>query len=170
VTALHTGLRWGELVALRWSDVDLKAGRIVVRQSAWRGHVGTPKGHKAREIPLNEVVLAELKAWRHLRGEWVFCTERGARLGEQAETSRLEAACKLAGLRNVTWHVMRHSFASHLVMRGVPLKTVQELLGHKDIATTMRYAHLSPSVKTDAVSTLTLSSQRRDGNQVSGNC
>lgn len=154
VLMLNTGLRIGEVAALRWQDVDLKAGRLMVRHSVWRGHFGTPKGHKSREIPLNDVVLSELKAWRHLRGEWVFCQGKGERLGSNCERSALDAACKLAGLREVSWHVLRHTFASHLVMRGVPLKTVQELLGHVDIKTTMRYAHLSPSVKKDAVASL----------------
>ena len=63
----------------------------------------------------------------------------------------LYRACMRAGLRRVGWHVLRHTFASHLVMRGVPLKAVQELLGHEDIATTMRYAHLAPGVTRDAV-------------------
>lgn len=169
VTLLNTGLRWGELVALRWQDVDLKAGRIVVRQNVWRGHIGTPKGGRAREIPLNEAVLSVLREHRHLRGEWVFCTDGGTRLGDQAETSRLESACRRAGLRNVTWHVLRHTFASHLVMRGVPIKAVQELLGHQDIQTTMRYAHLAPSVMRDAVAALTESSQRRDNATVTKN-
>jgi len=60
-------------------------------------------------------------------------------------------ACKRAGLRPISWHVLRHTFASHLVMRGVPLKTVQELMGHATIEMTMRYAHLSPDVRRNAV-------------------
>jgi integrase len=63
-------------------------------------------------------------------------------------------ACKRAGLRRIGWHVLRHTFASHLVMRGVPLKAVQELLGHTDIATTLRYAHLAPEVAREAVKLL----------------
>ena len=63
-------------------------------------------------------------------------------------------ACKRAGLRPISWHVLRHTFASHLVMRGVPLKAVQELMGHATIEMTMRYAHLSPDVRRNAVQLL----------------
>lgn len=63
-------------------------------------------------------------------------------------------ACDRAGIGRVGWHVLRHSFASHLVMLGQPLKAVQELLGHKDIRVTMRYAHLCPKVRQQAVAAL----------------
>jgi hypothetical protein len=63
-------------------------------------------------------------------------------------------ACKRAGLRRIGWHVLRHTFASHLAMRGVPLKAIQELLGHATIEMTMRYAHLAPAVHRDAVAQL----------------
>jgi site-specific recombinase XerD len=63
-------------------------------------------------------------------------------------------ACKLAGVPAITWHVLRHTFASHLAMRGAPLKAIQEPLGHTTIEMTMRYAHLSPQVGVDAVALL----------------
>jgi site-specific recombinase XerD len=63
-------------------------------------------------------------------------------------------ACKRASLRQIGWHVLRHSFASHLVMKGATLKAVQELLGHADIRMTMRYAHLSASARREAVELL----------------
>jgi site-specific recombinase XerD len=66
----------------------------------------------------------------------------------------LWCACKRASLRQIGWHVLRHSFASHLVMKGATLKAVQELLGHADIRMTMRYAHLSPSARREAVELL----------------
>lgn len=154
LVALRTGLRQGELFGLRWEDVDVVGGRLVVRQAISRGIVGTPKSGKAREIPLSDQALAALKRERHLRGPLVFCDADGKPLTHTAAKWPLWRACKRAGLRLVQWHVLRHSFASHLVMRGVPLKAVQELLGHSTIEMTMRYAHLSPCVRRDAVQAL----------------
>jgi integrase len=154
VVALRTGLRQGELLGLRWEDVDLKAGKLMVRQSIVNGEVGPPKSGKAREVPLSDEARAELKAHRHLRGPLVFCRIDGEALTVANCRGPLAAACKKAGLRHVSWHVLRHSFASHLVMRGAPLKVVQELLGHSTIMMTMRYAHLAPEVSRDAVQLL----------------
>ena len=152
--AVRTGLRIGELRALRWDDVDLVAGRLVVRRTVWRGHVGTPKSGRNREMPLSDDALKGLKAQRHLRGELVFCAEGGRELQENECKWPLWRACKRAGLRRIGWHALRHTFASHLVMRGVPLKAVQELLGHATIEMTMRYSHLSPDVRRSAVQML----------------
>lgn len=149
--ALRTGLRLGELLALRWCDVDLDRARLVVRRAVARGIVGTPKSGKAREVDLSEQARDALRAHRHLRGELVFCDERGAMLPRSAVKWPLYSACKRAGLPRVGWHVLRHTFASHLVMRGQPLKTAQELLGHTTIEMTMRYAHLAPESRRDAV-------------------
>ncbi|HKA87337.1 MAG TPA: site-specific integrase [Haliangiales bacterium] len=151
VVALRTGMRQGELLGLRWQDVDLIAGRILVRQSIVRGRVGTPKSGRPREIPLGEDVLAALKAHRHLRGELVFCDYGGRVLGKEECKHPLWRACRRAGLRRIGWHTLRHTFASHLAMRGAPLKAVQDLLGHATIQMTMRYAHLAPEVARDAV-------------------
>ena len=149
--ALRAGLRLGELRALRWEDVDLKAGRVVVRRAAWRMKVGTPKSGRSREVPLSDQALAALKGHRHLRGETVFSNEGGGMLTAESCKWPLWRACRRAGLRRVGWHVLRHTFASHLAMRGAPLKAVQELLGHADIKMTMRYAHLSPDARREAV-------------------
>jgi integrase len=154
--AIKTGLRQGEILALRWADVDLVAGHLVVRQSATRGIVTTPKNGKSRKIPLAPSVLAALKSHRHLRGKLVFCAADGRMLTKNECKHPLWRACRRAGLRQVGWHMLRHSFASHLVMRGAPIRAVQELLGHASIEMTMRYAHLSPDARRDAVGLLDL--------------
>ncbi len=154
LTALRTGMRRGELMGLRWEDVDLVAGQIHVRQAVSRGVIGTPKSGKARTIPMSDELLAGLKSYRHLKGEYVFCSPAGKLLRRDEIKHPLRRACKKAGLRQVWWHALRHTFASHLVMRGVPLKAIQELLGHATIEMTMRYAHLSPHVTRDAVKLL----------------
>ncbi len=144
---LKTGLRLGELLALRWEDVDLVTGRLIVRRAVARGKIGTPKSGKPREVPLGKVVLAAIKSHRHLRGELVFSDQDGNMHTKGACKWPLWRACRKASLRMIGWHVLRHTFASHLVMRGAPIKAVQELLGHSTIEMTMRYAHLSPDAR-----------------------
>jgi len=151
LVALRTGLRIGELRALRWQDVDLVAGRLVVRLNVVNGILGTPKSGHAREIALGHEVRTALKAHRHLRGPLVFCDLAGRVLTVGEPRYAMERVCKRAGLRQIGWHVLRHSFASHLAMRGAPLKAIQELLGHSTIQMTMRYAHLAPEVAREAV-------------------
>jgi integrase len=152
--AAKTGMRLGELLALEWDDVDLIAGRLVVRHAVARGIIGTPKNGRTREIPLSKEALAAFKAHRHLRGSLVFCNGEGGLLKKEGCKWPLWRACKRAGLRRIGWHCLRHTFASHLVMRGAPIKAVQELLGHATIEMTMRYSHLSPDVRRDAVGLL----------------
>jgi integrase len=157
ITALKTGLRYGELCELRWQDVDLDVGRIMVRRSYTKGHVTTPKNGKPREVPLSPKTMSLLRrhrGLRHLQDGLVFCKPDGGRRIHRRADVALKRVCRAAGLRPVGWHVMRHSFASHLVMRGRSLKEIQELLGHSDIKQTMRYSHLAPAVKREAVSTL----------------
>ncbi len=149
--ASKTGLRQGELLALTWDDVDLVKGLLVDSRNLSRGEITTPKNGKTREIPLGDDVLASLKRQRHLRGDLVFCKPDGSMLTKGECKHPLWRACKRAGLRRIGWHVLRHTFASHLVMRGAPMKAVQELMGHSTMEMTMRYAHLSPDVRKDAV-------------------
>jgi integrase len=148
--ALRTGLRQGELRALRWSDVDLQCCRLVVRRAVWRDIVSTPKNGKVREVALSQQA-AEILREHPRRGELVFCAPDGSMLSKGAMKWPLWNACREAGLRKIGWHTARHTFASHLVMRGAPIKAVQELLGHSTIEMTMRYAHLSPDARRDAV-------------------
>lgn len=155
VTGLKTGMRLGELLALRWQDVDLVAGRIIVRRNLVRGILGTPKSGKNREIPLSDDAIAALKSHRHLRGDIVFCTDSGDYLTKEITKRPLWRACKRAGIAHkIGWHALRHTFASHLAMRGAPAKAIQELLGHSSIEMTNRYMHLSPDARREAVQLL----------------
>jgi len=152
---LRAGLRQGEILALRWPNVDLVRGALHVREAIWRGIVGTPKGGRSREVPLSDELRAALRELpSRFAGGLVFPAEGGRHLRKNECKWPLWRACKTAALRRVGWHVLRHTFASHLVMRGVSLKAVQELLGHKDIKMTMRYAHLAPGITRDAVALL----------------
>ncbi len=152
LVGLRTGLRRGELMALRWDDVDLTAGRITVRRNAVNGIIGTPKNNRTRELPLSDEAAASLRSVpSRFRGGLVFCTPTGRLFTPSEVWTGLHRATRKAGLRTTGWHTLRHSFASHLVMRGVPLRAVQELMGHATIDMTMRYSHLSPNVGRDAV-------------------
>ena len=84
----------------------------------------------------------------------MFCEESGRAFKENECKWPMWRACKKAGLRKISWHVLRHTFASHLVMGGVPLEAVQELMGHATIEMTLRYSHLSPEVGRGAVQLL----------------
>lgn len=155
IIALNTGLRMGELLGLRGKDVF--PDKIMVRQSIVMGEVTSPKSHKAREIPTNlraRAALAETGAAERDPGAPVFRGRVGAKLTRGQAKRPLWSACKRAGLRRIGWHVLRHTFASHLAMLGVPIMTIKELLGHSDVRMTMRYAHLSPVAKVEAVQKL----------------
>jgi integrase len=154
LVALRTGLRQGELLGLRWIDVDLSAGRLTVRQNYVDGSFVTPKSGKPREVPLCEEAIAALKAHRHERGPLVFCDGEGRVLSDGKMARPLIRAYRAAGLRPIGWHTLRHTFASHLAMRGATLRVIQDLLGHASIVTTQRYAHLAPHVARDAVKLL----------------
>ncbi|MDX2053056.1 MAG: tyrosine-type recombinase/integrase [Polyangiaceae bacterium] len=148
------GLRQGELMALQWGDVDLVAGTLTVRRSSWRGILGTPKSGRERKIPLTARLSAALKRHRHLRGELVFCHTDGSPLTQSAIEAALRFACKRGGLRPIGSHVLRHTFCSHLAMRGAAPKAVQELAGHSTLTMTLRYMHLAPSALYEAIALL----------------
>ncbi|MBV1857824.1 MAG: tyrosine-type recombinase/integrase, partial [Nannocystaceae bacterium] len=92
-----------------------------------------------------------LKEHRHLRGPLVFCREDGTMLTYDEAKGPLRRARARSGVAHFGWHALRHTFASHLVMRGVSIKAVQDLLGHATLEVTLRYAHLSPDVTRNAV-------------------
>jgi len=140
--ALYTGMRRGEILNLTWADVDLKLGIIFVRHS---------KNGEKREVPISSS-LAEVLIALPRNSEHVFSVGTGNRMRSVREG--FNNATKRAGILNFTFHDLRHTFASHLVMSGVDILAVKELLGHKSIAMTLRYAHLSPDHKRRAVESL----------------
>ena len=150
------GLRRGEMIGLRWCDVDLKRQQLVIRQAVYAGVVDTPKSGHRRIVDMTASLADALARHRHLRGERVLCTDDGQPVTDKILRAWHAAAQRRANLPVTTGalHILRHSFASHLAMRGAPLKAVQELMGDEDIATTMKYAHLSPSARRDAIGLL----------------
>src|SRR5262249_3389076 len=103
-------------------------------------------------------IVEALKAYRHLKGPYVFCRSDGSLLRPGLLKAPLDRALRRAGIARdqgrISWHDLRHSYGSHLAMRGVPLKVIQELMGHATIEMTLRYAHLSPETKQEAVQVL----------------
>ena len=146
--SLKTGMRRGELFDVEWSAVDLVNKVITVRGE-------TAKSSKTRHIPLSPMALEAVTAWKKqsksLEGR-VFPALDGGRLDNVKKS--WATILKSAGIQSFRWHDMRHDFASQMVMRGVPLNTVRELCGHADLNTTLRYAHLAPDHKSDAVNLL----------------
>lgn len=157
-TALKTGLRLGELIGLQWIDIDVVRGKLHVRRTIWRGITGLPKGGRARVVDIPASLVAALKAHRHLRGPFVFCQADGEPLTPGLLKWPLERALRKAGIARdvgyIGWHDLRHTYGSHLAIRGVPLKVIQELMGHASIEMTLKYAHLSPETKQHAVQVL----------------
>jgi integrase len=143
--AVGTGLRLGELCNLRWSAVNLKTGFITVRASEG---FDTKSGHERSVYVTGEArdVLARLYAERtDESGGYVFTGVGGDKLNDEYVSKRFLRYARLAKLpKRVSFHTLRHTYASWLVMAGVDLFRVKELLGHASIETTMRYAHLQP--------------------------
>ena len=129
-----------------------RRGQLSVARSDWCGKVGSPKGGKTRRIPMTKRLADALSAIRHLRGPRVLYQREGERVTETTLRSWMERAERAAGLP-VTGHIhrLRHTFCSHLAMRGAPAKAIQELAGHADLSTTMRYMHLSPASLNQAI-------------------
>jgi len=157
LTALRTGMRQGELKGLQWSSIDWQNRSITVRHSYndYTKQLESPKSNRERHIPMDVDVYAMLFNRKKSTG-YVFLNEHESNQPFKAHylERRLKEICKAAGLRHIGWHVLRHTFASHLAMRGVPLNAVQALLGHSSITTTMRYAHLAPSALRAAIDML----------------
>jgi integrase len=155
LAAAMTGLRQGELRALRWRDVDWTAQRVRVRQNYVRGEFGTPKSRRStRSVPMADELGGELERLFQ-RSRWqgeddlVFAHPATGGVQPQANiTRRMRRALKAAGLNEVhRFHDLRHTFGTRMAAAGVPLRTLQEWLGHRGLTTTQIYADYSPSAR-----------------------
>jgi integrase len=127
-----------------WQDIDMKAGVIQILQT---------KNGERRDIPMTATLWDTLQRHpRRLGSEYIFPGKTGN--GMVDIRKRFNKALQKAGIQGFVFHDLRHTFASHLVMSGVDLMTVKELLGHKRIEMTLRYAHLAPDHKRAAINRL----------------
>lgn len=153
LVAAMTGLRIGELLGLRWRDLDWKAQKIRVGDNWVRGEFGDPKSARSdRAVPMAQRIARELEL--HFRGsayqgddDLVFPhPETGAPLDKSKVRKRFVAAVRAAGItRHLTLHDLRHTFGTRMAAAGVPLRTIQEWMGHADFKTTQIYAEYAPS-------------------------
>lgn len=140
--ALNTGCRKGEILNLTWDNVDLRHGFILLERT---------KNGERREVPINSTLRATLESLpRRIDGGHVFYDPRTGKAYQDIKRS-FNTALRKVGIKDFTFHDLRHTFASHLVMAGVDLTTVSRLLGHKDLSMTLRYSHLSPAHMSQAV-------------------
>lgn len=146
ITALNTGMRKGEILNLEWEKhIDMKHNFILLDKT---------KNGDRREIPINETLKMILQGLtRRLDVPYVFFDMNTGKPFKDVKRS-FSTALRKAGIKDFRFHDLRHTFASHLVMAGVDITTVKELLGHKTLSMTLRYAHLAPSHKVKAVDML----------------
>ncbi len=157
ILAITTGMRSGELLGLKWEDVDFRAGVLRVNRTVFNGRVNAPKTSKSRRsIKLSRPALVALK--NHARkGEWVFCTSVGTSIcAHNLHNRSWKPLLKRADLPLTTrFHDLRHTCATLLLIKGVYPKVVQELLGHSSISITLdTYSHVLPTMQEKAVAAM----------------
>lgn len=139
-TFLHTGLRRDELTHLTWADVDFNRAAVAVQsKDGWH-----PKDYEARHIPMTDRLAEVLKAVPKNESPYIFHTQSGGVHDGNILSRDFRRLTRSCGVKGASLHTLRHTFASHLVMSGADLYTVQKLLGHSSIKTTEIYAHLAP--------------------------
>lgn len=145
------GLRLGEIRALKWSHVDLEAGRLTVKKAFWKNVEGTTKGMAHRKVPLTAALSAALMTLKR-HGPYVlgYAKDNKAR-GMESMRHHMIQLVKLSGIQAIQWHALRHTFCSHLALLGAPIGVIRELAGHTDVKTTLRYMHLVPGATEDAI-------------------
>lgn len=166
--AAMTGMRRGEVLGLRWVDLDLEAARLAVRHTiisvAYEIRASTPKTHQARVIDLDSGTVDQLQSHRSQqeleRAEWgdgyedsglVFCRENGTPLHPDTFSQSFRRAVARTGLPRIRLHDLRHTHATIALRAGVPIKVISERLGHESPAFTMKqYAHALPGMQAEA--------------------
>jgi len=159
LVAVLTGMRIGEILALRWKAIDLVRGSIQVRETVSEGKFGSPKTKSSRrDIPMSQPVCeafqAQLARCRQKNSDdLVFTTRNQTPLNPKNLLRRvLRPACKSLGLPLISWHSFRHTHATQLAEVGESLRTAQALLGHSDLETTLNvYTHAIPEAQRRAV-------------------
>lgn len=147
ITALNTGMRRSEILNLKWDNVDLKHRFILLDET-------DTKNGERKEIPINGTLRQTFQRLvRRLDVPYVFHDPETGKPYQDVKTS-FRTALRKSKIKDFRFHDLRHTFASHLVMAGVDITTVKELLGHKTLNMTLRYAHLAPSHKVKAVDIL----------------
>jgi integrase len=137
ISSLHTGMRQGEILSLKWTEIDIFRRTIIVIKT---------KNHKPRTIPMNETIYQMLLRRSKVRSMtgYVFTTSNGTRHRARNLIREFEKAKEKAGIENFRFHDLRHTAATWMIQSGIDIYTVSKILGHKDIKTTMRYAHHCP--------------------------
>lgn len=148
--AAMTGLRQGELIGLRWSDVDWVAARVRVAESYTRGAFASPKSGRGRSVPMADRLAGEIELHfqrsRHQRDhDLVFAhPATGNVLDASKLRKRFREAVARAGVADLTFHELRHTFGTQMAAAGAPLRAIQEWMGHADASTTEIYSHYAP--------------------------
>ena len=152
--AMQTGMRAGEIFAVHWEDIDFDWNRIRICRNYVEQKMGVPKSRKGRMVPMTNT----LREYLHPRSEkkgFVFHDDEGVPYHYHRVSNRLKRTFERAGLDEYGgWHIFRHSYAARLATEGIPLRTIQKLLGHSTITMTERYAHLMPDALTAALGPL----------------
>jgi integrase len=139
------------MIGLEWGDVDLAKRQLCIQRSEWRGHVTVPKGGRLRFVPMTARLAKALQEHRHLKSKRVLCHADAIPLTQDIVGDHVRRAARKAGVPVSGAHRLRHTFCSHLAMRGAPGRAIQELAGHKDLITTQRYMHLSAAAIKGAI-------------------
>jgi len=155
----EAGLRLGEIMALEqgdlrvWQDGMTWKGQITVARSEWKGQVTLPKGGKVRYVPMTQRLISALRENRLRSRKRMLVQDDGEPMTMKTIQQAVQRAARRADVRDDV-HILRHTFCSHLAMKGAPARTIQQLAGHVDLATTQRYMHLQTGAVEAAISLL----------------